>query len=164
MMQYFVQEEQQLLGTRMTGKFQSEGKEQRAVIERSAGIDCGLSQQQSVTVSLIAQNEAAADQQERQLHYFGHMKSLEIKQKMTEMKMKTWESMPCGDGKDAYFETKLQPLMDVVEHMTDRLDEINSSTHTVNPIVFHVLSHSARSMGILPPEANINTNTNSSWK
>ncbi len=123
-------------------------EEKRNVMDRVIGIDRGLSQQSRTTFGLMAQNEESAAQAHRDMRMTGIMKRIETNTQLVKICMSLWKELDDGDVK----ETMLKYITDLLEkgeRLDMELEGMIAEGCNSNPIVNHLLSNAASSMGYM---------------
>ena len=121
-------------------------EEKRNVIDHVVGIECGLSQQSQTTFGLMAWNEESTAQAHRDMWMTGIMKRIEMNTQLVKIRMSLWKELDEGEVKDKMFKY-ISDLLEKGERLDMELEGMIAKGCNSNPIVNHLLSNAASSMG-----------------
>jgi hypothetical protein len=121
-------------------------EEKRNAFDRVVGIERGLSQQIWITFGLMAQNEESAAQVHRDMRMTGIMKRIETNTQLVKICMSLWKELDEGEVKDKMFKY-ISDLLEKGERLDMELEGMIAEGRNSNPIVNHLLSNAASSLG-----------------
>jgi hypothetical protein len=121
-------------------------EEKRNAIDRVVGIERGLSQQSRATFGLMAQNEESAAQAHRDMRMTGIMKRIETNTQVVKICMSLWKELDEGELKNTMLKN-ISDLLEKGERLDMELEGMIAEGRNSNPIVNHLLSNAASSMG-----------------
>ena len=98
------------------------------------------------TFGLMAQNEEIAAQANRDMRMTGIMKRIEMNTQLVKICMALWKELDEGEVKDKMFKY-ISDLLEKGERLDVELEGMIAKGRNSNPIVNHLLSNAASSMG-----------------
>ncbi len=123
-------------------------EEKRNAIDHIVGIKRGLSQQSRTTFGLMAQNEESATQMHRDMRMTGIMKRIKTNTHLVKIRMSLWKELDEEEVKDKMFKY-ISDLLEKGERLDMELEGMIAEGCNSNPIVNHLLSNAASSMGYI---------------
>jgi hypothetical protein len=110
------------------------------------GIVRGLTQQSQATFGLMAQNEERAAQAHRDMWMTGIMKRIEMNTRLVKICKSLWKELEEGEVKDMMLKY-ISDLLEKGEHLDMELEGMIAKGRNYTPIMNHLLSNAASSMG-----------------
>jgi hypothetical protein len=121
-------------------------EEKRNAIDHVVGIGRGLSQQSQATFGLMAQKEESAAQAHRDMQMTGIMKRIETNTQLVKIRISLLKEFDKGEVKDMMLKY-ISDLLEKGECLDMELEGMIAKGRNSNPIVNHLLSNAATSMG-----------------
>jgi hypothetical protein len=111
------------------------------------GSDRGMSLATKASFGFMAQNEDDVVQRHHDMRWATITKLIDSEQKMIDVKMKLADSM-LGNGLGDQLRMSVILMMDKIDKLNEELALLKNEKRVSNPIVGHVLEHTARLMGM----------------
>jgi hypothetical protein len=121
-------------------------EEKRNAMDCVVGIEHGLTQQSQAALGLMAQNEESVAQVHRDMWMTGIVKRIETNTQLVKIRMSLWKELDKGEVKDMMLKY-ISDFLEKGEHLDMELEGMIAEGRNSNPIVNHLLSYAASSMG-----------------